>query len=238
MIAIPESFVSLDNWPLQKSPYQLRGWILWRMANNSSNRVIAAARRLSLPVDEKTAKSRVYGSLLRHPVLRLSFDALEPYASVSSDVDIPFSIYSAHPGEDLSVAVARATNENAGIPFSLPACSAMRAALVHSAPGDFQEYALLLIAHPIIADESSLVQLLEEIDANPGNASIDDAFFKWATNAGSADELSQPDRPSRLVMVNLLGQAAYDKCDLLDELSHGLCKNCNLLVWEMCKLHS
>ncbi|MBT8342953.1 MAG: amino acid adenylation domain-containing protein [Desulfatitalea sp.] len=187
MTTIPESSGIQDKWPLLQSPLQHREWMLWRMSNDQSHRMVSAACKLSLPLDEQTVRRRLYESLRRHPVLRLAFNALEPYALVSPDTTIPFEIHNAHSGEALAVAVARHATENANIPFVLPENGSMRAALICSDSGGMREYALLLVAHPIIADEITLFCLLEEIDANQSPEQADDTFFKWAAELDLTD---------------------------------------------------
>ncbi len=177
-----------DTLSLLISPYQHREWVLWRIADGRSDRAVASARKLGGPVDENVVRNRLQMAFRRHPVLRLAFDTEEAYASVMSEVSIPLVTRYARPDEDIAAAVARFAHETANSPFSLTSPPAMRATLVRAGYGETQEAALLLAAHPIIADETSLDRLLLEIDANEVPEAIDEAFLTWTTKLSSPDK--------------------------------------------------
>jgi hypothetical protein len=198
--------------PLATSPFQHREWVLWRMADGSSNRAVAAARKLHGPVDEKNVGSRLQKAFQMHPILRLAFDTDEPYASVMSDIAAPLTVRYPRPGEDLAAATARAAIESAGTPFSLSSAPILRAVLVRAGLGEAQEHALVLVAHPIIADESSLARLLEEIDASAASEEVDDAFLTWTTTTSFPD--GQDSNARKLAFYRQLLKGASFQMDL------------------------
>ena len=181
MTAKQKSEVRGDTLSFLISPYQHHEWVLWCIAEERSDRAVASARRISGPVDENAVRNRLQTALRRHPVLRLAFDTKEAYAWVMSRVSIPLITRYARPDEDIAAAVARFTHETANAPFAMSSVPAMRATLVRAGFGETQESALLLVAHPIISDETSLDRLLEEIDADEVPEAIDEASLMRTT---------------------------------------------------------
>jgi amino acid adenylation domain-containing protein len=172
------------------SPYQHREWVLWRLAEGRSGKVVASARKLAGNPDEEFIRGRLADAVRNHPILRLAFGSEEPTATVRPDAVVPLALRYAGPEEMLAEAVARVSRELARDPFDLTTAPVLRAILVRAGFGETPETALVLGGHPIIADEASLERILEEIDSSSNEEilTIDEAFFNWIDSAVESED--------------------------------------------------
>jgi len=187
MLGNRDAILRIDDSTTPVSPFQHREWMLWKMSDGRNARIVAAARKFAGRIDDTVVRERLKAAVGRHPSLRLAFDADKPVASIVPRFTVPLDLRHAGINESLAEAVARLSREASHVPFALSTAPALRAVLVRAGQGKTAETALVLVAHPIIADERSLECILEEIDTGKVPETPDNSFLTWTALINSRE---------------------------------------------------
>ena len=163
------------------SVYQRREWILWGMADRKNPQFVSVARKLNGVIDKNTLEKRLNKAIKSHPALQLVIDPDKPAASIVPEENIAIITRYVNLEEDLSKAMIRISLEISRDPFLISSMTTpIRTILVRNDFGEKKECALLFVTHPIIADETSIEQLLQEIAAEDAAEGNNDVFIHWA----------------------------------------------------------
>ena len=172
------------------SPSQQRFWVLDQLFPQNPAQNVACCYRVAGSLDSKVLASALDDVVQRHEILRTEFQASNgvPAPVVLSSDRLPLHNVNLSdlPPEDREVKFVSLAQEETRKPFDLSRGPLLRATLFRLTDA---EYALLLVAHRIICDETSARLLLDEL-AVSYNARLSGKPLAVAENASPYNDIA------------------------------------------------
>ncbi|HEY7076990.1 MAG TPA: amino acid adenylation domain-containing protein, partial [Solirubrobacteraceae bacterium] len=167
------------NGPAPLSFAQQRLWFLDQLVPGSPFYTIAAALRLTGPIDAAALERAVGEVVRRHEALRTTFQAIdgEPRQVVAPELSVPLRVIAVADEEHAT----RVATEEARRPFDLARGPLLRATLLELADSDAR--VLVLTLHHIVADGWSMGVLFRELSALYGGAELPELDVQYADYA-------------------------------------------------------